>query len=106
MLQKQFLHGKAAACDACALDPVCAGLYSMNYHYDPAELFPVPGDPVDVIRRVLRREPEAALVERVLARRGQRSDEQPDDHGQRSRDGGTVTPQHQESARVVAGARP
>ncbi len=84
VLQRQFLHGKASACDSCALDPVCAGLYSMSYHYDAAELFPVPGDPVDVMRRVLRREPEAELVERVLARRGSRSDEQPDDHGLRT----------------------
>ncbi len=105
VLQKQFLHGKAAACDSCALDPVCAGLYSMNYHYDPAELFPVPGDPVDVIRRVLRREPEPELVARVLARRGQRSDEQPDDHGQRQPGGGSVSEPHRESARVVSGAR-
>ncbi len=103
VLQKQFLHGKAAACDACALDPVCAGLYSMNYHYDPAELAPVAGDPVAVMRRVLRREPEPELVERVLARRGLRSDEQPDDHGQRAPGGGSVS--HPESARVVHGTR-
>jgi MoaA/NifB/PqqE/SkfB family radical SAM enzyme len=106
VLQKQFLHGKAAACDACALDPVCAGLYSMGYHYDPAELFPVAGDPEAVIRAVLRREPEPALVARILARRGQRSDEQPDDHGLRAEGGGTVsTPEARESARVVHGAR-
>jgi hypothetical protein len=105
VLQKQFLHGKAPACDACALDPVCAGLYSMGYHYDPAELFPVAGDPVAIIRRVLRREPEGALVERVLARRGQRSDEQPDDHGTRSPDGGSLSGAARESARVVHGNR-
>lgn len=105
VLQKQFLHGKAAACDACALDPVCAGLYSMNYHYDPAELFPVVGDPVAVMRAVLRREPEPELVARILARKGMRSDEQPDDHGLRSPDGGTVSAAHSESARVVQGRR-
>ena len=90
VLQKQFLHGKAPACDACALDPICAGLYSMNYHYDPAELFPVSGDPVAVMREVLRREPEPELVERVMARRGMRSDEQPDDHGLRAPGAATV----------------
>lgn len=102
VLQKQFLHGKAAACDACPLDPVCAGLYSMGYHYDPAELFPVAGDPVAVMRAVLRREPEPELVARVLARRGMRSDEQPDDHGLRAPGGGTVSP----SAAVVHPSRP
>lgn len=102
VLQKQFLHGKAEACDACALDPVCAGLYSMDYHYDRAELFPVAGDPVAVMRAVLRREPEPELVARILARRGLRSDEQPDDHGLRRAGGGTVEP----SAQVIHGARP
>jgi MoaA/NifB/PqqE/SkfB family radical SAM enzyme len=101
VLQKQFLHGKAEACDHCPLDPVCAGLYSMNYHYDPAELFPVPGDPVAVMRAVLRREPEPELVTRVLARRGMRSDEQPDDHGLRSPDGGSLDA----SAAVVHGRK-
>lgn len=105
VLQKQFLHGKAAACDACALDPVCAGLYSMDYHYDPAELFPIPGDPVGVIRAVLRREPEPELVERVLSRRGMRSDEQPDDHGMRRPGGATVGAEPDASARVVKPGR-
>lgn len=99
VLQKQFLHGKAAACDACSLDPVCAGLYSMGYHYDPAELFPVFDDPVAVMRAVLRREPEPELVARVLARRGLRSDEQPDDHGLRTPGGGSLDA----SAAVVRG---
>ena len=106
VLQKQFLHGKAPACDSCALDPVCAGLYSMGYHYDPAELFPVAGSPEAIIRKVLRREPEPELVARILTRRGQRSDEQPDDHGQRAPGGGTVSnPEMRESARVVHGLR-
>lgn len=105
VLQKQFLHGKSASCDACAMDPVCAGLYSMGYHYDPAELFPIPGNPVDVMRRVLRREPEPELVARVLARKGQRSDEQPDDHGLRAAGGGSITAQHAHSAHVVQGTR-
>lgn len=104
VLQKQFLHGKAAACDACALDAVCAGLYSMGYHYDPAELFPQFGDPVAVMRKVLRREPEPELVARIQARRGARSDEQPDDHGLRTP--GKATVDHAESARIVHGRRP
>lgn len=92
VLQRQFLHGKADACAACALDPVCAGLYSMGYHYDAAELFPVAGSVVDVMRAVLRREPEPELVARIEARRGQRSDEQPDDHGLRAPGGSSLTP--------------
>jgi hypothetical protein len=44
-------------------------------------------------------------VERVLARRGQRSDEQPDDHGTRSPDGGSLSGAARESARVVHGNR-
>lgn len=90
VLQKQFLHGKADVCNHCRLDPVCAGLYSMSYHYDPAELFPVQRDPALVIQRVLRREADPALLARIEGRRGMRSDEQPDDHGLRSPSGGTV----------------
>ena len=52
VLQRQFLHGKAPACDACSLDPVCAGLYSMDYHYDPAELFPLSTPMIEVARGV------------------------------------------------------
>ena len=101
VLQKQFLHGKAPACDACALDPICAGLYSMGYHYDPAELSPVSGDVVAVMRRVLRREPEPELVARIAARRGLRSDEQPDDHGLRTPGASSLSP----SAAIVKGVR-
>ncbi len=90
VLQKQFLHGKAEACNHCRLDPICAGLYSMSYHYDPAELFPVQRDPVAVMGRVLRRSPDPELIQRIEGRRGMRSDEQPDDHGLRSPSGGTV----------------
>jgi hypothetical protein len=80
----------------------------MGYHYDPKELFPLTGNVVDVMRKVLRREPEPELVERVSARRGMRSDEQPDDHGLRAAGGGTVgttSPQHAPSANVVRGVR-
>ena len=90
VLQRQFLHGKAAVCDACSLDPICAGLYSMGYHYDPAELFPVWRDMAAVMERVLRRPPAPELVARIEARRGMRSDEQPDDHGLRLEGGGTI----------------
>ena len=27
--QKEFLHGKGTACDACRFDPICAGMFSM-----------------------------------------------------------------------------
>ena len=90
VLQRQFLHGKAPVCDACSLDPICAGLYSMSYHYDSAELFPVWRDMGAIMERVLRRPPAPELVSRVEARRGMRSDEQPDDHGMRLEHGGTI----------------
>lgn len=90
VLQKQFLHGKAEVCNHCSLDPVCAGLYSMSYHYDPAELFPLQRDLATVIRRVLRQSPDPILLQRIEARRGLRSDEQPDDHALRSPGRATV----------------
>jgi len=76
--QLEFLHGKGAACDACRWDPVCAGMYSMARSFDEAELSPVFADPLPVIRGVLGRDPEPALLARILARRGRRSStEQP-----------------------------
>ena len=71
--QLQFLHGKGEACAACRWDPVCAGMYSMARTFDERELSPVFEDPLPVIRTVLGREPEPALLERILARTGQRS---------------------------------
>ena len=77
--QKEFLHGKGSACDVCRFDPICAGMYSMAKTFDERELSPIFEDPVPVIRRVLGREPEPDLVERILSRRGRRSkNEQPD----------------------------
>ena len=35
--QKEFLHGKGNACDACRFDPICAGMYSMAKTYDERE---------------------------------------------------------------------
>ena len=77
--QLEFLHGKGEACAACRWDPICAGMYSMAKSYDERELAPVFEDPDPVIRAVLGREPEPALRERILARKGRRSPtEQPD----------------------------
>jgi MoaA/NifB/PqqE/SkfB family radical SAM enzyme len=71
--QEEFLHGKGEACDACRWDPICAGMFSMARSNDERELSPVFDDPLPVIRRVLGREPEPELRERLLARRGRRS---------------------------------
>jgi MoaA/NifB/PqqE/SkfB family radical SAM enzyme len=71
--QKEFLHGKSAACDACRFDPICAGMFSMARTYDERELSPVFDDPLPVIREVLRAEPSAALLARLEKRRGRRS---------------------------------
>ena len=76
--QKEFLHGKGRACASCRLDPVCAGMFSMAKTFDESELSPVFDDPLPVIRAVLGREPEPDLLDRILARRGRRSEtEQP-----------------------------
>lgn len=71
--QLEFLHGKGRACDACRWDPVCAGMFSMARTFDERELSPVFEDPLPVVRAVLGRDPEPALLERILARQGRRS---------------------------------
>ena len=71
--QREFLHGKGDACDHCSWDAICAGMFSMARSFDERELAPVFTDPLPVLRAVLRREPEPALVERILARQGRRS---------------------------------
>lgn len=76
--QKEFLHGKGDACQSCAFDVICAGMFSMAKSFDERELSPVFDDPLTVIRRVVGREPEPELVSRILARKGRRSStEQP-----------------------------
>src|SRR5205823_1826628 len=71
--QKEFLHGKGTACDACRFDPICAGMYSMAKTYDERELSPIFEDPTAVIAEVLGHEPSPELLSRLLARRGRRS---------------------------------
>jgi MoaA/NifB/PqqE/SkfB family radical SAM enzyme len=71
--QKEFLHGKGNACDACRFDPICAGMYSMAKTYDERELSPIFEDPLDVIVNVLGRQPSPELLTRLLQRRGRRS---------------------------------
>ena len=51
--QKEFLHGKGSACDACRFDPICAGMFSMAKTYDEREQSPIFDDPTDVIVNVL-----------------------------------------------------
>ncbi len=76
--QREFLHGKGDACDACRWDPLCAGMFSMARTFDEREQSPIFEDPVPVIAAVLRREPEPDLVARILSRKGRRSQtEQP-----------------------------
>lgn len=71
--QLEFLHGKGEVCDACRFDPICAGMFSMAKTFHEKELCPVFEDPTAVIVKVLGRQPEAELQERILARRGRRS---------------------------------
>lgn len=46
-------RGKAEACRSCRLDPLCAGLDSMDVHYDSAELSPVFVDPALIVDEIL-----------------------------------------------------
>ncbi|MDY0000046.1 MAG: radical SAM protein [Polyangia bacterium] len=46
-------RGKAEACASCRLDPICAGLDSMDRHYSSAELAPVFLDPAPIVKRIL-----------------------------------------------------
>ena len=71
--QQQFLHGKGEVCRACRFDPICAGMFSMAKTFDERELSPIFKDPNPVIAQILGREPEPALLERIAARRDQRS---------------------------------
>jgi len=77
--QKEFLHGKGKACDACRWDGICAGIFSMAKTFDERELSPVFEDPAPVIEQVLRRKPSERLLQKLDERRGKRSrTEQPD----------------------------
>jgi len=82
--QKEFLHGKGEACDACQFDPICAGMYSMANKYDERELSPIFEDPLPVIEAVLGRAPSDELVQRIEARRGRRSPTEQPDESQRA----------------------
>lgn len=76
--QVEFLHGKGSACDACSWDPVCAGSFSLARSFDERELSPVFEPLEPAVRAVLGREPSPALLQRLDARRGRRSEsEQP-----------------------------
>lgn len=52
--QTDFFHQKANCCKACALDPICAGLYDMDGRYRSSELHAVFVDPEPIIRKILR----------------------------------------------------
>lgn len=76
--QKEFQHGKGAACDVCAWDGICAGMFSMARTFDERELSPVFQPVEPVVARVLGERPDPALLRRLEARRGRRGhDEQP-----------------------------
>jgi hypothetical protein len=50
--RQAWLRGKGEACRRCRLDPICAGLDSLDVHYDGAELYPVFVDPDRIVERV------------------------------------------------------
>jgi MoaA/NifB/PqqE/SkfB family radical SAM enzyme len=70
--QREFLHGKGAACDECRWDPICAGMYSMGRAYDERELSPVFLDPRPVIEAILGPAASEAAVSGILSRKGRR----------------------------------
>lgn len=51
--QTSFRHHKAAVCQVCSLDSICAGLFEMGAGYDESELAPVFIDKESIVRRVL-----------------------------------------------------
>ena len=51
--QTDWEHLYADACESCTLRPGCGGLYDRGDAYDPAELYPVFSDPMQVVRRVI-----------------------------------------------------
>ena len=50
--ETEFFHEKAAVCQKCRFDAICAGLYDLGGAYDPAELYAVFLDPEEVIGRI------------------------------------------------------
>ena len=50
--RQAWQRGKAAVCEQCSLDPICAGLDSMDDRYSSAELYPVFVDPATIVRRI------------------------------------------------------
>ena len=57
-LQSQNKHywtySKSKRCQACGLEPVCAGLYQMDVYYSSAELCPSFSSAAEVRRAVLQ----------------------------------------------------
>lgn len=51
--RSSWQRGKAEACSHCRLDPICAGLDSLDVHYSSSELAPVFVDPAPIVRRIL-----------------------------------------------------
>jgi MoaA/NifB/PqqE/SkfB family radical SAM enzyme len=50
--QTSFRHHKAAVCQACSVDSICAGLFEMGHGYQEAELAPLFVDVAAIVRRV------------------------------------------------------
>lgn len=53
--QTEWFHHKAECCGACTLNPICAGLYAANTHYDEKELYPVFVDMESIRQKVIGR---------------------------------------------------
>ena len=68
--QNTFFHHKAPQCQQCSLNGICAGLYDMGNHYDPAELSPLFVDPEPIRSRILGRDRLKQEKEKTLQAAG------------------------------------
>ena len=50
--RESWQRGKARACESCRVEPICAGLDSMDVHYDSRELYPLFVDPDPIVRKI------------------------------------------------------
>lgn len=53
--ERLWRYGKAEACRACTLSPICAGLWELGRGCDPAELVRQKTSPRPIVRRILQK---------------------------------------------------
>jgi|MudIll2142460700_1097286.scaffolds.fasta_scaffold80835_1 MoaA/NifB/PqqE/SkfB family radical SAM enzyme len=63
--QHRFAYDKASACAVCRFEPICAGIFMMGLVLQAEDISPVFEDPLEVVRRVLNREPGVRELVRI-----------------------------------------